>query len=577
MHAGYGMRTGTACTARIQGTARQRAWLVPQSHWAAHAHRARHAGHALHAGLFSLSRFLRVELSRRIKMDDDSLTSVSPVSSVHEEPVSPLSTGSKGKRPRGHRLSAVSSSSPRSAGRSSRSSRCSSASRGSSAFRKATGKKYSLGTGLEEGAPEDEAEQCTDEDPDALLRRLRDESQLPGLAVLCRLEGLQAVGPSVLLLVAAFCVFLPDSAAMDALCPALYGALALGGMGWLLAESAYRRRAFLRRMGDQVAAVALAKEGDLRGLLSADPRVFYVQSACQRSAIEAAVLSEAAARRAADPLHFVRPELEGLNLSDDGVTIIDTTGVILWISDSMCRVLGYRRDEMVGENIRFLMPQPYSGQHDHFLKRHVTSGVTSVLGGQRMVPILKADGRQEIVLLGVEDRVDPFGSGVRLFVGTMVFDVEDAAVAGFRRAIKYDHMSILEAASALGRKPQPLLAMSITGTVEFMNPPAEALFGWTQEEVLGRNIKMLMGEPFASRHDSFLQKYQDRCLEAERAQGDHVPASNIVGRSLPPLPFPPFFFCPALPHFPPCDRRTVPRSTAAGSPALSITPQRGPC
>jgi len=53
-----------------------------------------------------------------------------------------------------------------------------------------------------------------------------------------------------------------------------------------------------------------------------------------------------------------------------------------------------------------------------------------------------------------------------------------------------------------------IITIDERGLVESINPSACALFGYTIEEVLGRNISMLMPEPDRGRHDGYLARYQ---------------------------------------------------------------------
>jgi len=52
-----------------------------------------------------------------------------------------------------------------------------------------------------------------------------------------------------------------------------------------------------------------------------------------------------------------------------------------------------------------------------------------------------------------------------------------------------------------------IITINEQGLVETYNRAAEVLFGYTADEVIGNNIKMLMPEPYAAEHDSYLANY----------------------------------------------------------------------
>lgn len=52
-----------------------------------------------------------------------------------------------------------------------------------------------------------------------------------------------------------------------------------------------------------------------------------------------------------------------------------------------------------------------------------------------------------------------------------------------------------------------IITIDDSGIVESINPGALKLFGYTSGEVIGRNISVLMPEPYKSQHDHYLEKY----------------------------------------------------------------------
>ena len=56
--------------------------------------------------------------------------------------------------------------------------------------------------------------------------------------------------------------------------------------------------------------------------------------------------------------------------------------------------------------------------------------------------------------------------------------------------------------------PNAIITIDARGVIQSFNPKAEQMFGYRAEQVLGKNINMLMPEPYRSMHDRYLRRYQ---------------------------------------------------------------------
>jgi two-component system sensor kinase FixL len=99
-----------------------------------------------------------------------------------------------------------------------------------------------------------------------------------------------------------------------------------------------------------------------------------------RQAAEASLLDEQARLRSI------------LDIVPDAIISIDERGVIQSFSRAAERVFGYGETDVLGRNIKILMPSPYREQHDTYLGRYRRTRESHIIGSARVVMGQRADG-----------------------------------------------------------------------------------------------------------------------------------------------------------------------------------------
>ena len=86
--------------------------------------------------------------------------------------------------------------------------------------------------------------------------------------------------------------------------------------------------------------------------------------------------------------------------------------------------------------------------------------------------------------------------------------------------------------------PDGIVTIDQHGLIQSVNPAVISMFGFTQAEMLGQNVSMLMPDPYRQEHDAYLHRYQQdairrvigirRRLEGQHKQGHHFPLDLFV-------------------------------------------------
>ncbi len=87
----------------------------------------------------------------------------------------------------------------------------------------------------------------------------------------------------------------------------------------------------------------------------------------------------------------------------EAIITIATNGDIESANRSTERMFGYERRELLGRNVRMLMPEPFMSEHDAYLARYLKTGEARIIGTGREVSGLRKDGSVFPIQLSVSE------------------------------------------------------------------------------------------------------------------------------------------------------------------------------
>jgi len=156
----------------------------------------------------------------------------------------------------------------------------------------------------------------------------------------------------------------------------------------------------------------------------------------------------------------------------DGIVSIDARGIIRTVNPAMEQIFGYRSEELLGQSVNLLMPEPQAHEHDGHIRRYLQTAKAHIVGSRREVVGRRKDGS----LFHLEIAVNEVRTGDEVVFIGVLRDLTE------QKRAELEYKSIIEASSdgfwMIGRD----------GGFIDVNPAACRMSGYSRAELLAMSV-----------------------------------------------------------------------------------------
>ncbi len=214
--------------------------------------------------------------------------------------------------------------------------------------------------------------------------------------------------------------------------------------------------------------------------------------------------------------------------SDDAIIGKSLDGIVTDWNHGAETIFGFRADEIIGQPIAAIVPPDRLTESEGILRR--------IRAGERIDHFVTQRRRKDGAIIDVSVTVSPvYDQEGRLCGASKVArDITERRRAIAALAEREAHLR-----SVLDTVPDAMIVICPKGIIQSFSTAAERLFGYTSEEAVGQNVRILMPEPYSAQHDGYLQRYADtgerrvigtgRVVVGRRRDGSTFPMELSVG------------------------------------------------
>lgn len=183
-----------------------------------------------------------------------------------------------------------------------------------------------------------------------------------------------------------------------------------------------------------------------------------------------------------------------LDQAIDAAVLIDDRNCVIYFNAAAETLWGFAAAEVIGRNVKMLLPQEMRSEHDSWVDRHRRTRQNRIVGSSREMQLERKDGTRVWASLSL--------SQVRGDDGSLNY-------AAFVRDITEERKNRLAIRQTLESTMDAVVSIDHENIVTFFNASAEKLWGYSAAEVVGKNVSMLVPPEMRGQHDGFVDRHRD--------------------------------------------------------------------
>lgn len=182
----------------------------------------------------------------------------------------------------------------------------------------------------------------------------------------------------------------------------------------------------------------------------------------------------------------------------DAMLITDREGRIILANPPVEQLFGYPRQELIGKPMEILLPERFRHAHGSQRTDYFDQPRARGMGTGMELLGLRQDGSE----FPVDVSLSPLKTEQGLLVMATIHDTTRRKQAEEALRESEARMRAIFDTAVDG-----IVTIDERGIIERFNPAAEHMFGYSEAEVAGSNVSMLMPSPYREAHDGYLAHY----------------------------------------------------------------------